>query len=92
MTTDILHNISKEDKTAVLTNPEMPAKATAMVAALKQAGYFKSSAEFWGDRAVLETPKVGGNLALIHHITGALAAGEIAAKQAFSEKDIQLKG
>jgi hypothetical protein len=88
--TDILHNISKEDKAAVLTDPEMLAKATAMVSKLRLAGYFKSSAGFWDDRAVLENPKVGGNLGLIHHITGALTAGEIAAKQAFSEKDIQM--
>lgn len=88
--TDILHNISKEDKAAVLTNPEMLAKAGEMVSKLRQAGYFKGSPGFWGDRAVLENPKVGGNLALIHHITGALTAGEIAAKQAYPEKEIQM--
>ncbi len=88
--TDILHNISKEDKTAVLTNPEVLAKATAMVSKLKKAGYFKNSPGFWGDEAVLKNPKVGGNLALIHHITGALTAGEIAAKEKFSAKDIDM--
>lgn len=88
--TDILHNISKEDKAAVLTNPEMLAKATAMVTKLKKAGYFKNSPGFWGDEAVLKNPKVGGNLALIHHITGALTAGEIAARENFSAKDIDM--
>jgi hypothetical protein len=88
--TDIFHNISKEDKAAVLTNPEMLAKATAMVSKLKKAGYFKNSPGFWGDEAVLKNPKVGGNLGLIHHITGALTAGEIAAREKFSAKDIDM--
>jgi len=88
--TDLLHNISKEDKAAVLTNPEMLAKATGMVSKLKKAGYFKNSPGFWGDEAVLKNPKVGGNLALIHHITGALTAGEIAASEKFSTKDIDM--
>lgn len=88
--TDILHNISKEDKTAVLTNPEVLAKATAMVSKLKKAGYFKNSPGFWGDEAVLKNPKVGGNLGLIHHITGALTAGEIAASEKYSAKDIDM--
>jgi hypothetical protein len=88
--TDIFHNISKEDKAAVLTNPEVLAKATAMVSKLKKAGYFKNSPGFWGDETVLKNPKVGGNLALIHHITGALTAGEIAAREKFSAKDIDM--
>ena len=88
--TDILHNISKEDKAAVLTNPEVLAKATGMVSKLKKAGYFKNSPAFWGDEAVLKNPKVGGNLGLIHHITGALTSGEIAAREKFSTKDIDM--
>jgi len=89
--TDILHNISKEDKGAVLTNPEVLTKTTAMVTKLKKAGYFKNSPGFWGDEAVLKNPKVGGNLGLIHHITGAMTTGEIAAKAGgFSAKDIDL--
>ncbi len=88
---DILHNISKEDKAAVLTNPEVFRKCAEMVAKLKKAGYFKNSPGFWGDEALLKSPKVGGNLALIHHITGALTAGEIARKAGgFSEKDIEM--
>jgi len=89
--TDILHNISKEDKGAVLTNPEVLRKTTEMVTRLKKAGYFKNSPGFWGDEAVLKNPKIGGNLGLIHHITGALTAGEIAAKAGgFPAKDIDL--
>jgi hypothetical protein len=88
---DILHNISKEDKAAVLTNPDVFRKCSEMVAKLKKAGYFKGSPGFWGDEALLKSPKVGGNLALIHHITGALTAGEIARKAGgFSEKDIEM--
>ena len=88
---DILHNISKEDKGAVLTDPEVFRKCSEMVAKLKKAGYFKPSPGFWGDEALLKSPKVGGNLALIHHITGALTAGEIARKAGgFSEKDIEM--
>jgi len=87
---DILHNISKEDKAALLTNPEVYGKATEMVSKLKKAGYFKTSPGFWGDEALLKNPKVGGNLALVHHITGALTSGEIAAREKFSAKDIDM--
>jgi len=88
--TDILHNIAKEEKTAVLTDPQVFKKATEMVTELRKAGHFRSSPEFWGDAQVLLNTKVGANRALIHHITGALTAGQIA-KQigGFSEKEIQ---
>jgi len=87
---DILHNIAKEEKTAVLTDPQVFKKATEMVTELKKAGYFRSSRDFWGDAQVLLNPKVGANRALVHHITGALSAAQIA-KQigGFSEKEIQ---
>ncbi len=88
--TDILHNVAKEEKTAVLTDPQVFKKTTEMVTELKKAGYFRSSRDFWGDAQVLLNPKVGANRGLIHHITGALTAGQIA-KQigGFSEKEIQ---
>jgi hypothetical protein len=88
--TDILHNIAKEEKTGVLTDPQVFKKATEMVTELKKAGYFRSSPDFWGDAQVLLNTKVGANRALIHHITGALTAAQIA-KQigGFSEKEIQ---
>jgi hypothetical protein len=89
--TDLLHNISKEDKGAVLTNPEVFRKTSEMVSRLKKAGYFKSSPGFWSDEAVLKNPKVGGNLGLVHHIAGALTAGDIARKAGgFSAKDIDM--
>ena len=88
---DILHNIAKEDKAALLTNPEVYRKADEMVSKLKNAGYFKPSPGFWGDEAVLKNPKVGGNLALVHHITGAMTAADIARKAGgFSDKDIEM--
>ena len=87
---DLLHNISKEDKGAVLTAPDILQQSHQVVAELKKAGYFKTSPRFWSDEAILKNPKVGGNRALIHHITGALKAGQIL-KQAggFSAKEIQ---
>ena len=88
--TDILHNIAKEEKSAVLTDPQVFKQATEMVSELKKAGYFRSSPDFWGDAQILLNTKVGGNRALGHHITGALKAGQIA-KQigGISEKEIQ---
>jgi len=73
-----------------LTDPQVFKKATEMVTGLKKAGYFRSSPDFWGDAQVLLNTKVGANRALIHHITGALTAGQIA-KQigGFPEKEIQ---
>jgi hypothetical protein len=88
--TDLLHNISKEDKGAVLTNPEVFRSTAEMVSKLKKAGYFKASPGFWTDEALLKNPKIGANLGLIHHITGALTAGDIAEKAGgFSGKEIE---
>jgi hypothetical protein len=88
--TDILHNIAKEEKSTVLTDLQVFKQATEMVGELKKAGYFRASPDFWGDAQILQNTKVGGNRALIHHITGALKAGQIA-KQigGISEKEIQ---
>jgi len=87
--TDILHNIAKEEKGAVLTKPEIFKQAAEMVAELKKAGYFKASPKFWGDEGILRNPKVGNNRGLIHHITGALMAGQIAGRVGgFSKKEI----
>jgi hypothetical protein len=88
--TDLLHNIAKEEKSAVLTDPKVFKQATEMVTELKKAGYFRSSPEFWGDPQVLLNMKVGGNRALVHHITGALTAGQMAKRAGgISEKEIQ---
>jgi len=90
ITTDILHNIAKEEKSAVLTDPQVFKQATEMVSELKKAGYFRASPDFGGDPQILQNAKVGGNRALSHHITGALKAGQIA-KQigGISDKEIQ---
>jgi hypothetical protein len=87
--TDILHNIDKEETDAVLTNPKVFGEIAAMVAGLKKSGHFTSSPRFWGDEAVLKNPKVGGNRALVHHLTSALTAGEMMkALGGFAAKDI----
>jgi hypothetical protein len=88
--TDILHNIAKEEKSAVLTDPQVFKQATEMVGELKKAGYFRASPDFWGDPQILQNTKVGGNRGLIHHITGALTAGQIAKQIGIiSEKETQ---
>jgi len=78
--TDLLHNISKEEKEAVLTNQDIFQKCGQMISELKKKGYFKESPKFWTEEKILKNPKIGGNRALIHHITGALMAGEIISK------------
>jgi hypothetical protein len=75
--TDLLHNISKEDRLLVLTDAKTLKQAVNMVARLRRAGYLKQSPEFARDEGLLAHPSVGGNLSLIHHITGAITAGEI---------------
>jgi hypothetical protein len=87
---DLLHNISKEEKEAVLTNPEWLNQANLMVKKLKGSGYFKNSPKFWTDEGVLKNPKIGNNRALVHHITGAIKTGQILNQLGgFSEKDIE---
>lgn len=88
--TDILHNIAKEDDAAVLTRPEVSARASVMVTDLKKAGFLKGSPQFWTRMDVLQTPKIGDNKSLIHHITGAVQAAEILkAIRGYSNKDIR---
>jgi hypothetical protein len=61
-----------------------------MVKKLKGSGYFKKSPKFWTDETVLKNPKIGNNRGLIHHITGAMKAGEILKQLGgFSEKEIE---
>ena len=74
---DLLHNIDKEEKAAVLTDAEVMRQCDDMIARLRAAGYFKGAPRFWSDTEVLRTPKVGANRALIHHITSGRAAGRI---------------
>src|SRR4030065_1437283 len=61
--TDILHNIAKEEKSAVLTDPQVFKQETEMVKELKKAGYFRSSPDFWGAAQILMNRKGGGNRA-----------------------------
>ena len=87
--TDLLHNIAKEEEGAVLTDPGVFQLMGEMVNVLKEAGYFKGSPRFWTDEAILKNPKVGGNRALIHHITGAFKAGQVAREAGgFSSKEL----
>lgn len=88
---DLLHNISKEEKASVLTDPVLLEQADSMITGLLQAGYLKKSPAFWSDKAIYADPKVGNNRGLIHHITGALMAEQIL-KQigSFSADDIKL--
>jgi hypothetical protein len=88
--TDILHNIAKEEAAAVLTDPGVFNYTSGMITAVKEAGHFKASPRFWSDEAVLKNPKIGGNRALIHHITGALKAAQIAGESGgFSLEEIR---
>jgi hypothetical protein len=73
--TDLLHNVAKEDKAAVLTDSAQRETLLSMVARLRKAGYMTRSPRFLAEDASLRDPKVGGNLALIHHMTGAIAGG-----------------
>ena len=73
----------------MLTNPKVFGEIGTTVAGLKKSAHFKSSLRFWGDEAVPKNPKVGGNRALVHHLTSALTAGEIMkALGGFVPKDI----
>lgn len=74
---DLLHNISKEERALVLTDPPMRRRASAMVAQLRRAGHFAQSPAFWSEESLFDHPKIGANLALIHHVTGAVSAAEI---------------
>jgi hypothetical protein len=74
---DLLHNIGKEQKGAVLSDANLYQQISQLVSALKAVGKFSQSPEFFRDERVLLNPKVAGNQALIHHLTGALAAGGV---------------
>lgn len=75
--TDLVHNISKEAAPLVLTDSGVLAQASRVVTQLRQAGHLKRSPAFWTDEKIFGNPLIGANRALIHHITGALMAGEI---------------
>ena len=88
---DLLHNISKEDKKDVLTDPVLLNQADLMVTRLKKAGYFRNSPNFWKDKGIFAQPKIGNNLSLIHHVTGALRVGQMLTEiGGFSKKEVEL--
>jgi len=75
--TDLLHNISKEERPLVLTDSKVLGQASQLISRLRQAGHLRKSPQFWTDENIFGNPLIGANRALIHHITGALMAGEI---------------
>lgn len=86
---ELLHNISKEDRTQVLTDAGRMRKASELVARLRAAGRMEASPGFWAQTSLFTHPRIGANLALVHHITGAIAAGEmLQAVEGFSPQDI----
>jgi hypothetical protein len=74
---DLLHNISKEERPLVLTDSKVLGQASQLVSRLRQAGYLRKSPHFWTDETIFGNPLIGANRALVHHVTGALMAGDI---------------
>jgi hypothetical protein len=86
---DLLHNISKEERPLVMTDAAVLQQASAMVARLREHGLLGRSPAFWNDPAVFARPVIGANLSLIHHITGAITAGDILSSlKGYSARDI----
>ncbi|HSQ02508.1 MAG TPA: hypothetical protein VLN59_00650 [Burkholderiales bacterium] len=75
--TDLLHNISKEERPMVLTDAKVLKQAAALVSGLRKTPYLRGSPLFWTDESVFANPAIGNNLSLIHHITGAITTGEM---------------
>lgn len=71
---DLLHNIHKEEPSAVLAVQDVLVRSSAMVERLRAAGYFRASPAFWQRPGLFENPKIGANRALVHHVTSALEA------------------
>jgi hypothetical protein len=76
---DLLHNIAKEDRTQVLTDAHLMQEASEMVQRLRGAERLAASPTFWTDPGAFARAAIGNNLSLVHHITGAVAAGGILA-------------
>jgi hypothetical protein len=72
--TDLLHNITKDNKKAVLSDPVVFKRVGDLVASLKKAGKFGQSNGFFDDSAILTNKKVADDLSLVHHLTGAVWA------------------
>ncbi|MDR1162500.1 MAG: hypothetical protein LBM17_01495 [Candidatus Accumulibacter sp.] len=74
--TDLLHNITKDNKKAVLSDPVVLKRVGDLVASLKKAGKFGDSKGFFVDTAILTNKKVADDLSLVHHLTGAVWADD----------------
>jgi hypothetical protein len=86
---DLLHNIGKEDRTQVLTDGKLLLQASGMVGRLRAAERLTGSPWFWTDPGIFRSPAIGANLSLVHHITGAIAAGGILqSMDGFSAEDV----
>jgi uncharacterized protein (DUF3820 family) len=87
--TDLLHNISKEERPLVLTDAKVLKQASDLVGRLRKEKQLTGSPAFWTDPAIFSNKAIGANRALIHHITGAITAGEILTSlKAYSDRDI----
>lgn len=87
--TDLLHNISKEERPLVLMDGKVLAQAGEMVAQLRKEKVLTGSPAFWSDTALFGNKLIGANLSLIHHITGAITAGELlTAAGGYTPRDI----
>ena len=87
--TDLLHNISKEERPMVLTDPKFLGQASELVARLRKEKLLTGSPAFWTDTAILSNKAIGANLSLIHHMTGAITAGEILSSiKGYSARDV----
>jgi hypothetical protein len=85
---DLLHNITKNDKTRVLTDPKIVEGIDAVVKKLRAAGYLKNSPKFWTDTSIFANPKLGNNLGQMHHLSGSLFAGQLLEQIGFAPKDV----
>jgi hypothetical protein len=74
---DLLHNIAKEDKGSVLSDPKVYKAVAALTSRLKTSGKLAGSPEFFREREVLLNPKVSDNSGLIHHLTSAVMGSDI---------------
>ena len=87
--TDLLHNISKEERPLVLTDARILQQASALVERLRREKALTGSPVFWSDPAIFGNPTVGANLSLIHHITGAITAGDVLAEmKGYTARDV----
>lgn len=89
--TDILHNIAKDNKKLVLSDEAVFKRVAELAADLKKSGKFKQSPEFFSDPGILKLKGVADNLGLVHHLTGAVEAGDILRKAGgFSDDEIRV--